>query len=1066
MKVWLSEQPNIVTWCPFRDEARLFAAATTPQETQSPSLTLSRFNFLGLTPTTETYHTFDVSSPITTLDWSVTRALDLGVIATGHNDGNITLYSPSEKEILSTLSYHKQPITCLSFNRNQTNVLLSISSDNTVSIWDLTNPKAGKRCSSGITNRVVQGEITAVSWHPKSSLSSIFGLCDSTGLCVVWDLRSNRSTHSFADSTFKSSLSDIAFSPSNSTLLATASNDSRNSVISLWDLRNITEPYKKLHGHSSGVSKLEWPSSDSRILISGGKDGNIISWNIETGEQLSSIFESTSAVTHLSWSPFIHGALLASSLNNTQLYSFADPTLGQSTKLPLVKYHQRNSGVDVAFDGRIFHFHDKTIRSFIHQEQIAEADDFVNLIDALEKNNMEQFVNDKIQSSEDNTEKELWEITQLAMNSETFKSNALKSLGFEKKNFSELMAPIVKPNQSVEDADSSSNLFGNTTNDIDNSIFGGTSQADAEVFGDVFSPFRVLPKAKDDKAANLIAQAIVTGNLEEAINCAFNSEKYADALLIASCGSSEIFEAARQRYIRLSNTPLTRLISQISENKLDNLVRYAKIKDWKEIFAILCNHAKDQFESLSAHLGRRLIAEQNDYKSALLCFIAAKQYDMIQQCLFQIYEKTEKDTSSASVVLLVLEKLCAMVGPKAGEVVSDIARTFLQHVIQSGHKDDAIRFVDALPDNKSLLELKAALKGDSLQHQQTSKQVRQQQPSIPSQNIQNVTSPSNVFIPNQRHAIPVPPTTQQQSNLPPPPPTTTHNYIPNNKPPIGPPPTMNNTPPPPQNVPTYQVPNGPNVSRPTYVVPNNTQNIAPPPMTVTPTIVAPPTINVPPPTVNVPLRTTPPPGVGPTVVKPPPTITPVINAPPPAVIKPPIAQVMPVTQPPPQPTSPPISPPPMAPPVINAPPPVHIIPPQVATPPMNPAHSPSNVATPEQKAQPVVSNKATIEEVPQQYQSLANSIVAIIDSIESKPDITPQVKKAIQDAQQKLPYVYAAFKNETVPEELIQNLSMFVQQLNSGDVAGAGNTRKNLAKFMSKSRDVVMLMIYIQNALK
>ena len=76
----------------------------------------------------------------------------------------------------------------------------------------------------------------------------------------------------------------------------------------------------------------------------------------------------------------------------------------------------------------------------------------------------------------------------------------------------------------------------------------------------------------------------------------FNQGKYAEALLIASCGPTELFQRTRERYIRHDNSTLTRVISYISADKLESFVRYAKTKDWREIFAILCNYAKDDFE--------------------------------------------------------------------------------------------------------------------------------------------------------------------------------------------------------------------------------------------------------------------------------------------------------------------------------------------------------------------------------------------------------------------------------------------------------------------------------------
>ena len=89
MKVWSSETPSIVEWCPIRDDARLFASATPSTVVENPSLTLSRFNFLELTPTIDNIATFEAKSPYITLSWTPHPSQELGLLAAGHNDGSI-----------------------------------------------------------------------------------------------------------------------------------------------------------------------------------------------------------------------------------------------------------------------------------------------------------------------------------------------------------------------------------------------------------------------------------------------------------------------------------------------------------------------------------------------------------------------------------------------------------------------------------------------------------------------------------------------------------------------------------------------------------------------------------------------------------------------------------------------------------------------------------------------------------------------------------------------------------------------------------------------------------------
>ena len=90
------------------------------------------------------------------------------------------------------------------------------------------------------------------------------------------------------------------------------------------------------------------------------------------------------------------GHHFSSDQTSTQLYSFADPAMESLSTFKAPHFHHRKSGVDVAFDGRIYQFNDTKINSFVHQEQIAEASDFVHFVEALERKTMPIFVNEKL----------------------------------------------------------------------------------------------------------------------------------------------------------------------------------------------------------------------------------------------------------------------------------------------------------------------------------------------------------------------------------------------------------------------------------------------------------------------------------------------------------------------------------------------------------------------------------------------------------------------------------------------------------------------------------------------
>jgi histone-binding protein RBBP4 len=63
-----------------------------------------------------------------------------------------------------------------------------------------------------------------------------------------------------------------------------------DSVINIWDLRNLTKPIAKLEGgHTDQVLKVEWAPFNESILGSGGADRRVALWDLSRiGQEQSS----------------------------------------------------------------------------------------------------------------------------------------------------------------------------------------------------------------------------------------------------------------------------------------------------------------------------------------------------------------------------------------------------------------------------------------------------------------------------------------------------------------------------------------------------------------------------------------------------------------------------------------------------------------------------------------------------------------------------------------------------------------------------------------------------------
>jgi WD40 repeat protein len=84
-----------------------------------------------------------------------------------------------------------------------------------------------------------------------------------------------------------------------SNLIATSSNDS---LVKIWDLRNMDTPFQTYEEHVAAVRGLQWSPVSRDIIATGGgtSDRTLKQWNVNTGETISSV-STGSQVCNLFW---------------------------------------------------------------------------------------------------------------------------------------------------------------------------------------------------------------------------------------------------------------------------------------------------------------------------------------------------------------------------------------------------------------------------------------------------------------------------------------------------------------------------------------------------------------------------------------------------------------------------------------------------------------------------------------------------------------------------------------------------------------------------------------------
>jgi protein transport protein SEC31 len=120
--------------------------------------------------------------------------------------------------------------------------------------------------------------------------------------------------------------------------------------------------------------------------------------------------------------------------------------------------------------------------------------------------------------------------------------------------------------------------------------------------------FRIYPTEESD-TDRLVTKALVLGDFESAVSLCLSSDRFADAILLAVKGGPELLARTQKAYFqsRSTSSPYLRLFQSIVTDDLSDIVQNADLRDWQEIFVVLCTFASsEEFSSLTEQLGQRL----------------------------------------------------------------------------------------------------------------------------------------------------------------------------------------------------------------------------------------------------------------------------------------------------------------------------------------------------------------------------------------------------------------------------------------------------------------------------
>ncbi|HKQ06378.1 MAG TPA: TIR domain-containing protein [Blastocatellia bacterium] len=231
--------------------------------------------------------------------WAFAFSPDGKTLASGDGDGAIRLWLLQPGGLSAFVQAHQKRVSDLSFDPTG-RLLASVGWDDTVRLWEpasKTAPRLLLQTGHGLTS---------VAFSPDGTKLAA-AHCD--GTIYVWEGPDFKALPSLKQS---GCLTFLAWSPDSRLLVAgggsPATPESPRSI-SLWRIGD-TSPLKVLNGHSSWPSCVAF-SPNSKNLVTGDWDGEVILWDLASGTMSQRMRGHTDLVTGVSFSP--SGKIIASS---------------------------------------------------------------------------------------------------------------------------------------------------------------------------------------------------------------------------------------------------------------------------------------------------------------------------------------------------------------------------------------------------------------------------------------------------------------------------------------------------------------------------------------------------------------------------------------------------------------------------------------------------------------------------------------------------------------------------------------------------------------------------------
>ncbi|KAM3132426.1 hypothetical protein pb186bvf_015526 [Paramecium bursaria] len=684
---------SLTTWSNLKPYSYLFAAVD-----YQDNLSFVKFHSFDLAQkdtSTSQLGEIKVQGLITSLAWD-NYALDLyqqGIIAGGLDDGTVYIWDAYQAiQVRLDTSIKSMKLRQQQWNSIPSNPIYQHWEDRMFQSWiQLRDLKIHPYTVQ--ENQIYEDSpITSVSWNKK--VQHILASAYQNGVTVVWDLKTNKSIFNFQDSSAICNRKvSLSWNPQIPTQMAVTYDDERVPELQIWDLRNPQGPVIVFNqAHKEGINCLSWCPSDHSLLLTAGRDNQVICWNYKTQSIVSQVqldFE----IIDLNWSKKVNSIYSVSSSDGQTLIM----SMGGSKEGYAPKWYKPPVGTAFSVSGDLASFRESSTNIKITKQNVKDHQDVFKGFNQFMET---ETVQEKLELQREQYPELIKLISCMAKGD---RESLLQTLGFSAQEITQQTENYTgKRHQKKEEI----NRRRAQTKQKVTVDFTSISEQEAESFFDSLTNQSIKkleqPKQQiqdkreiyqydqvsrntnwDVGVERIIKDNLIIGNYEGAIDCALKSGRAAEALLLAYSQGKDMFESTMSTFLT-SQTDyfLKNLIKHIVLKQPEEIAKNYELNNWKEVAAMVHQNDVNSFKILQA-LGDRFINERKDENSALQYYILARNSEKAIKILSK-QATTLKQLAETIKLLLLIEDISLESTDEFIIQLNQLLYRFAQNAVSNG----------------------------------------------------------------------------------------------------------------------------------------------------------------------------------------------------------------------------------------------------------------------------------------------------------------------------------------------------------------------------------------------